>query len=39
LQYRVPQLLGEVVGALAARRGAPYAHALDAGCGTGLAAG
>ena len=34
---KVPQLIGERVASLAAARGAPYATALDAGCGTGLA--
>ena len=34
---QVPQLIGERVGSLASARGAPYATALDAGCGTGLA--
>merc|ERR1740139_97667 len=37
LQYQVPQLIGEMVALLASLRGAPYANALDAGCGTGLA--
>ena len=39
LDYQVPRLLGDTVGRLvhAARAGRPFATALDAGCGTGLA--
>ena len=33
----MPQLIGESVASLASSRGVPYATALDAGCGTGLA--
>ena len=33
----MPQLIGESVASLASARGTPYATALDAGCGTGLA--
>ena len=35
LQYKVPKLVGEVVQSL--RPNSNYSHALDAGCGTGLA--
>lgn len=38
LGYAVPQIVGRAVAGLVAseRRGAPFASALDAGCGTGL---
>jgi len=37
LSYKVPEIIGAAATAIASARGSPFASALDAGCGTGLA--